>query len=118
MIHPYNFGEARQASDQKSAAQQEAEQFTRQAHKDRAEKEQRYRLALAKKITELKAGSVAATVALDLAKGDPIVAKLRMERDIADGVVEAAKQRAWQLQADRKDHHEFINWSMRVNLLG
>lgn len=114
---PYDFGEAREAAGRASLAQQQAENFIREAAGDFARKEEAYRVALAKRITELHAeDGVAWTVCGDLARGDATVARLRMERDIAEGVQEAAKQAAWRRAADRRDTERFIDWSMRREL--
>jgi hypothetical protein len=44
------------------------------------------------------------------------VARLRRERDIAEGVREAMQQAAWRRAADRKDTQRFIDWSARREL--
>lgn len=113
---PYAFGEAVLRSNDLDTAQRAAEIETRRAHAQYAEAERAYRLALAKEITRLRANSVAATLTADLARGDELVAKLRYDRDVAAGVVEAAKQSGWRLQANRRDGHEFIAWSKRRDL--
>lgn len=114
---PYDFQQAREAAGRASAAQQAAEDFIREAAKDAAIKEEAYRVALAKEIVRQHAEeSRAWTVCPDLARGDVTVARLRRERDIAEGVVEAAKQQAWRRSADRRDTERFIDWSMRREL--
>lgn len=114
---PYDFGQARAAAGRASSAQQQAENFIREAAKDAAEKEEAYRVALAKEIVRQHAEEGRAwTVCPDLARGNPDVARLRRERDIAEGVVEAAKQMAWRRAADRRDTERFIDWSMRREL--
>jgi hypothetical protein len=59
----------------------------------------------------LLAGVWSATA--DLARGDKGVARLKRERDIAEGVVEAAKQAGWRASKDRDDVQAFIGWSQR-----
>ena len=113
---PYTFGEAVSRSNDLDTAQRAAEVETRRAHAQYAEAERAYREALAKEITRLRANSVPVTVAADLARGDEHVAKLRYQRDVAEGIVEAAKQSGWRLQANRRDGHEFIDWSKRRDL--
>ncbi len=56
------------------------------------------------------------TVAQDLARGNTDVARLRRERDIAEGVKEAAVQAAWRRAADRRDVGRFMDWSARRDL--
>lgn len=50
-----------------------------------------YAEAFAKKITELKINGEKATIVKELANGDKAIAKLRYEKDVADGVYEAKK---------------------------
>ena len=113
-MQPYSFDQARDAARRASAAQENAEQEMRRASKAYAEAEERYRVALAKEIVRQHADDgVAWTVAPDLARGNPDVARLRRDRDIADGVREAMQQASWRRAADRKDTQRFIDWSMR-----
>lgn len=113
MSRPYDFGEARTAAANASRAQAAAEDFIREAAKDYAVKEETYRVALAKAIVREHAEGRAWTVCPDLARGDADVARLRRERDIAEGVKDAASQMAWRRAADRRDTERFIDWSMR-----
>lgn len=78
-----------------------------------AEAERKYRKALAVAITDKHGAGVAWTVCADLARGEPNVADLRYARDVARGVLDAAEQRAFRLQADRKALLSLIEWSMR-----
>jgi DNA-binding transcriptional LysR family regulator len=113
-MQPYDFQGAREAAAAASRAQLDAERHLKDAARDFAEKEERYRVALAKEIVRQHAGDgVAWTVAPDLARGDATVARLRRERDIAEGVREAMQQAAWRRAADRKDTQRFIDWSLR-----
>lgn len=113
---PYDFDQARAAAENASRAQAAAEDFIREAAREYAVKEEAYRVALAKQILEQHAGGAAWTVCADLARGDEQVARLRRERDIAEGVKEAAGQAAWRRAADRRDTERFIDWSMRREL--
>lgn len=113
---PYTFGEAVIRSNSLASAQHNAEAETRTAWGTYAEAERAYRKALAQKITELRAEGKPATLAADLARGDEHVANLRYRRDIAEGIVEAAKQSGWRHQANRRDGLEFIDWSKRRDL--
>lgn len=113
-MQPYSFEQARDAAAKASRAQEAAETGLRESARDFAEKEERYRIALAKEIVRQHADDgVAWTVAPDLARGDVTVARLRRERDIAEGVREAMQQAAWRRAADRKDTQRFIDWSAR-----
>jgi hypothetical protein len=113
---PYDFAQAREAAAAASRAQKAAENFLREAYKDFAIKEETYRVALATRIVELHAEGVAWTVTGDLARGDKHVAHLRRERDIQEGVKEAAAQAGWKASKDRDDTASFISWSMRREL--
>ena len=57
-----------------------------------AEAEQTYRVALAKKMLELREGGYPATLVGDLARGDKEVAKLKFERDCSEVVYDNAKE--------------------------
>jgi hypothetical protein len=111
---PYSFEQARAAAAAASAGQLAAERAMKEAAVDFAQKEERYRVALAKEIVRQHAeDKVAWTVAPDLARGNPDVARLRMLRDVAEGVRDASQQAAWRRAADRKDTQRFIDWSAR-----
>ena len=114
--HPFDEQDARNAARMAASLQAGAEEQIREAFANQAEKEQAYRVALAKKITELHADGVAWTVCPDLARGDEKVARLRLERDVAEGVREAAVQASWRRAADRKDIGRLIEWSARRDL--
>jgi len=116
MSGPYSFEEAREAALRSSGAQRAAEDFVKIAAKQYAEAEEAYRVALAKRMVELRADSVAWSACADLARGDKWVAELRRHRDIAEGVREAAQQACWRAAADRKDVGRFCDWSMRREL--
>jgi hypothetical protein len=113
---PWSFDESRDAAAKASRAQHAAEEFIREAARDFAVKEETYRMSLAQRIVELHAEGVAWSSTADLARGDKHVATLRRERDIAEGVREAAVQAAWRRAADRRDTSDFIRWSMRREL--
>ena len=110
---PWDFDQARAAARQASISQRSAEDFIRDAFKTFALAEESYRLALAQKIVELHAGGTAWSATADLARGDKQVAQLKRQRDIAEGVVEAAKQAGWRASKDRDDVAAFIGWSQR-----
>jgi hypothetical protein len=113
---PWTFAEATQACRRASQAQEQVEENLRQSYSDSAEKEQAYRQALASEIVKNHNDGVAWTAAADLAKGDPHVATLRKQRDVAEGVKEAMQQSAWRRAADRRDASMFAQWSMRAQL--
>lgn len=57
-----------------------------------AQAEHDYRVAMRKKILEERANGTPVTIISDLCRGDPDVAQLRIERDIALTVYESAKE--------------------------
>ena len=57
----------------------------------KAESERNYRIALAKKILELRLDKLPATLIHDLARGNNEIAGLRLERDIAESNYYACK---------------------------
>lgn len=57
--------------------------------RNKALKEQAYRVALAQYMTQARANGVPVTVLADLARGDPEIARLRMERDMAQSLYES-----------------------------
>jgi chlorite dismutase len=113
---PWEFGEAVQKDRNATAAQKSTEAFLRDSYRRFAEAESAYRQALAVEIVRQHSDGAAWTVAPDLARGDKQVAELRMRRDIAEGVVEAAKQAAWRAAGDRRAVERYATWSMRREL--
>jgi len=67
--------------------------------KDYANSEESYRVELAKKMYELKNDKMSITLIPDLAKGDSVVARLKKERDLAKGILDACKSSIHSLQA-------------------
>lgn len=60
--------------------------------RDRAEKEFNYKTALSKRLVELRAEGQAVTHLSDIARGEPKIAQLRLERDIAEGLYDSSKE--------------------------
>lgn len=60
--------------------------------KDYAEKEFHYRTALSKELVRLRAEGQAVTHLADIARGKEEIAKLRFDRDIAEGLVHSAEE--------------------------
>lgn len=65
--------------------------------KAKAETERDYRVALAKYIAAKRAEGVAVTTLGDMARGEPEIARLRLERDLAD-VIYTSNQEAINVQ--------------------
>jgi hypothetical protein len=113
---PWTFDQAVAAQRDATQKQEQAERFVKTAYRDFAEKERVYREALAKRITELRAEGISVTLCGDLARGDSRVAGLKYERDVAEGVREAAGQAVWRATADRKTVEGLMDWSKRREL--
>ena len=60
--------------------------------RDAAQAEKDYRMELAKCILTLRSEGMPATVIGDIARGDPGIASLKMSRDTAEAVYDAAKE--------------------------
>lgn len=118
MSGPWTFDEAQEACRRASREQKAAEDHFKEAAREFAEAEERYRLALAEAIIEAHAEGIAWTVAPDIARGRKNVAELRRGRDIALGVRDALDQACWRRTADRKDAQRFADWSQRKELAG
>jgi hypothetical protein len=116
-ISPLEIEDARAAAHRASEVQREVENLIRDASKKLAEAERAYRRRLSERIVQLHAEEgYAITMCGDIARGEADVSQLRYLRDVADGVLEAAKQQAFRRGADRKDLHELIVWSERRDL--
>ena len=117
-LHPLEIADARKAAHRASEVQREVENDLRGASRQAAECERIYRMALAKKILELRAQDdpPAWSVCTDLARGDKHVARLKFERDVAEGIREAVSQQAFRRGADRRDLDTLLNWTMRRDL--
>jgi hypothetical protein len=60
--------------------------------KDYALKEYKYKTALSKRLLQLRAEGQAVTHLADIARGMEDIAKLRFDRDIAEGLVKSAEE--------------------------
>lgn len=116
-ISPLEIADARQAAHRASEVQREVEEMLRRASADLAEKERRYREKLSLRMVELHAeDGIAWTACGDIARGEEATAKLRYERDVAEGVLEAVRQQAFRRGADRRDLDTLLDWSKRRDL--
>lgn len=115
-VAPWTFEQATANCRKATVAQESAEAAYLEAARSFAGAEEAYRKALAVAIVEAHDSGVAWTAAADLARGDDEVARLRRERDIAEGVREAMQQALWRHVANRKDAQRFADWSQRREL--
>lgn len=111
---PYDYAQYRRAQMAATREHRQALREKEQAVRAAAAAEARYREALAKAIVRYKAEH-GATVAPDLAKGDPEVSRLREERDVAAGLVDAATERLRLCQADRAALNRMGEWSREAD---
>ena len=58
----------------------------------KSQTEHDYRVALSKRLLELRAAGQPVTHLLEIAKGEPEIAQLRLERDIAESLYESAQE--------------------------
>lgn len=78
-----------------------------------AQAEQDYRIALSKKILAQRAEGTPVTILSDVCRGDPEIAKLKLERDIAETVYKSAMEaiQAYKLQIRILDAQIDREWS-------
>lgn len=111
---PYDYAGAKRAAARWSRDMTAAAEFRADAAAKYAQAEHDYRLALASKIAALKAEGWPATVCADMARGDKQVAKLRLDRDVSEGVKEAAELLGWKVSGDGRRLDRLVDWSMKV----
>ena len=116
-ISPFEIEDARAAAHKASEQQRGVEDSIRDASRKLADAERRYRLKLTETIFRLHADEGVAWTACDvIARGEVDVARLRYDRDVAKGILEAIQQQAFAFAADRRDLHRLIEWSQRRDL--
>lgn len=104
--------EAQEQMAVSAAAQERAEQEVRECAEVAAQAERDYRVALHKRIVTLRGEGTAATACESLAKGEPEIADLRYRRDVAEGVLVAAKAAVYRKRDDRADTLQLARWAM------
>jgi len=115
-LTPFDLPDAREAVKVAGRIQAQVEDDLRSASRSLAEGERSYREALAETIVSLHADGTAWSVCGDIARGERRVARLRMERDVAEGVLDATRQNAFRRGADRRDLSQILSWSARRDL--
>ncbi|WP_427340630.1 hypothetical protein [Caloranaerobacter sp. DY30410] len=76
----------------------------------KAEAEQAYRIALAKKMLELKTEGMSVSLINDLARGDKIVAELKMQRDISESLYDACREKIKDLRVEIDIMRSMLTW--------
>lgn len=113
---PWEITDARDALANASVQQHDHQDVIRDAVKAAARADQFYRVALARKMAELREAGNAATLCEKLARGDEEIAGLAYDAAIAEGDREIAVQEGWRLHANRKDTEQLADWSKRRDL--
>lgn len=113
---PLDMDDARQASRRVAEIRREAEQAHRDAVRVKAEKEVAYRMAYSAEIVRLKNGGEASTTAAERARGEDAVRDHLKAFRIAEGMVDAAKERLRGIEGERSLLKSLIDasvWMMR-----
>lgn len=113
---PWEITDARDALANASVQQHDHQDVVREAVKAAARADQLYRVALARRIAELREAGNAATLCDKLARGDEQIAALAYDAAVAEGDREIAIQEGWRLHANRKDTEQLADWSKRRDL--
>ena len=75
-----------------------------------AETKRQYHIAYAKKVLELKAEGNPITIIKEIVNGDKIVAGLRLQMDIADGIMRANKESMADARAAIDSYRSIMSW--------
>lgn len=113
---PWEITAARDVLAQASRDQSEQQDIIRDAVKAAARARHLHRVAVARRIAELRTAGAAAALCSKLAQGDEAVNLLELEADEAVGDEVIAVQEGWRLNANRKDSQALAEWSMRRDL--
>ena len=76
---------------------------------DAAQTEHDYRIAVAKKMLELRAEGTPVTIIADITKGEKLIAKLKLDRDIAKGMSDACNQAIMAIRASMSGLQSLIS---------
>lgn len=113
---PWEIETAREVLAEASRQQHAHQEKIKDAVRDAARSDQLYRVALARRMAELRESGMAASLCKELARGDEAIALLAYEAAITEGNREIAVQEGWRLHANRKDSQELADWSKRRDL--
>jgi hypothetical protein len=110
---PLESEDARKASHITAQMRRRAEEELERRYREAATKEADYRRELSKVIVKKKADH-GATIAKELAADDEKVRELFIAWKVADGLVEAGKQRLKGLEGERSMLKSLIDWSATI----
>ena len=79
-------------------------------YKKYAEAEREYNIAYAKKVTSLRMDGEPITLAKDLAKGDKVVSDLFYNMRIAEGVLNACREKIKDLRSSIDTYRSLLSW--------
>lgn len=113
--NPLDIDDARRAARRASEIRRSAESDYRTAIDDRARKEATYRQKLSEAIVRLKADGEASTTASERARGEKSVEQALIDFRVAEGMVDAHKQRLIGIEGERSMLKSLIDYSARVN---
>lgn len=108
---PLDYEEARAAYKESGRQRRDARVELERRIADLAEKERLYRVARAQAYVTVDAPAAGERDA----KVDEKASGARRDRDIAKGMVDAAKERLAEIDADRASLHRLVEWSMRLD---
>lgn len=79
-------------------------------YKDYAEAERQYNIGYAEKITRLRMDGEPITIAKDISKGDKVVSDLFYKMRIAEGVLNACRERIKDLRSSIDTYRSLLSW--------
>lgn len=113
LAQPLDMHDARDAARRFGEQRREARKQLERCHGALAEAERAYRKARAQAYVIVDAPTAGARDA----EVDERTADLRYERDIAKGLIEAAKERLNEIDGERASFHQLTSWSARVDVM-
>jgi hypothetical protein len=111
---PLEMDDARRASRRVAEIRRDAENEHRRAVQAKADAEREYRQALAIEIVRLKNGGESSTAATERARGEDAVKDKLREFRVAEGMVDAAKERLRGIEGERSLLKSLIDASARM----
>lgn len=111
---PLDLDDGRRAAHQQAKIQRQALAELENRVQDAAQAEHDYRIELAKRMLKLREAGTAATILSDIARGQEDIAEKKRERDIAEGMVTAQRERVRELEGERAMLRELLEYSRRA----
>lgn len=111
-LQPLEIDEGRTAARRMATVRRDTETAYEEALKSAAERERDYRLRLSRAFAEL--ADFQGTAAAREAKADELSAEARYDRDLAQAIVKAHKERLDGLEGERSLLKSLLEFSMRI----